>query len=122
MTIAGDSPIVIDICSAVKCLIPPLCSTDLTASSLSKKRLLVKNRGKIMNIFNTIAEWLAERVDCPVTEITPETEFASLGLDSLDLAELLIELESRLEIEIEIGNRKITNVGDVVALVGDMKL
>lgn len=69
-----------------------------------------------MNIFEMIAERLAERVGCPVTDITPETTFASLGLDSLDLAELLIELENRLEIEIE-TDRKIDTLKDLVAMV-----
>lgn len=63
-----------------------------------------------------IAERLAERVGCPVSDITPETKFESLGLDSLDLAELLIELENRLQIEIE-TDRKIPTLKDLTDMI-----
>lgn len=69
-----------------------------------------------MRVFDLLAERLAERLDCPVSDITPDTTFESLGLDSLDLADILIELESGLKMEIE-ADRKIATLQDLVDLI-----
>ena len=58
-------------------------------------------------VFGQLAEGLAERLDRPTDSFTPETTIESLGLDSLDIAELMIEMESRLGIEIETDEGKI---------------
>ncbi len=71
-------------------------------------------------IFNQLAEGLAERLDRPVESFTPETTIDSLGLDSLDLAELIIEMESRLGIEIE-TDRKILSLNDIVVMIEKIK-
>ncbi|MDO5565291.1 MAG: phosphopantetheine-binding protein [Planctomycetia bacterium] len=69
-----------------------------------------------MRVYDLLAERLADRLDCPVSDITPETTFESLGLDSLDLADVLIELESGLKMEIE-ADRKIATLQDLVDLI-----
>ena len=71
-------------------------------------------------IFNQLAEGLAERLDRPVESFTPETTIDSLGLDSLDLAELIIEMEARLGIEIE-TDRKILSLNDIVVMIEKIK-
>ena len=47
-------------------------------------------------IFNTIAELIAEHIECDPSEIKMETTFESLGIDSLDTVEMVMELEDRL--------------------------
>lgn len=69
-----------------------------------------------MRVYDLLAERVAERLDCPVSNITPNTTFESLGLDSLDLADVLIELESGLKMEIE-ADRKIATLQDLVDLI-----
>lgn len=44
-------------------------------------------------IFKTIAELIAEHIDCDPSEIKMETTFESLGIDSLDTVEMVMELE-----------------------------
>ena len=55
-------------------------------------------------IFEAIAELIAERNDCDVSEITMDSSFKDLGIDSLDTVEMLMNLEDKIgkEIEIEI--------------------
>ena len=53
-------------------------------------------------VFEAIAELVAERVEKDVSEITPESSFKELGIDSLDTVELLMNLEDELGIEIEL--------------------
>ena len=53
-------------------------------------------------VFEKIAEMIAEKVDCDVAEIKPETKFADLGIDSLDITEMLMNIEDEFGIELEI--------------------
>jgi len=50
-----------------------------------------------MDVINTIKEILAKRVD--VSKLKPEDSLVSLGLDSLDLVEVMLEIEYALHIE-----------------------
>lgn len=54
-------------------------------------------------IFEKIAELVAEKIDCPVEDITKETKFSDLGIDSLDLAELAMNLEDEFGITLEMS-------------------
>ena len=67
-------------------------------------------------VFEAIAELVAERVEKDVPEITMESNFRDLGIDSLDTVELLMNLEDKLGIEIEL-DQKVETVGDLVAFI-----
>ena len=67
-------------------------------------------------VFEAIAELVAERVEKDVSEITMESNFRDLGIDSLDTVELLMNLEDKLGIEIEL-DQKVETVGDLVAFI-----
>lgn len=69
-----------------------------------------------MDVFQMIAKALADRYGLDVSEITPETELISLGVDSLDAAELLMALEEKIGVEIE-PTKKLATIKDVVATV-----
>ena len=67
-------------------------------------------------VFEAIAELVAERVEKDVSEITPESSVKELGIDSLDTGELLMNLEDKLDMEIEL-DQKVETVGDLVAFI-----
>ena len=67
-------------------------------------------------VFEAIAELIAERNDCDVSEITMESTFADLAIDSLDTMELLMSLEEKIGKEIEL-TEKVETVGDLVRFV-----
>ena len=69
-----------------------------------------------MDTFQLLARGLANHLGIDVSEITPETELMALGVDSLDAAELLMELEDKLGVEVELTT-KTTTVADLVAAV-----
>lgn len=50
-----------------------------------------------------IIEIIAEYQDKDVSEYRADQTFTSMGLDSLDLAELLIQLEDSLGVEVDIS-------------------
>ena len=67
-------------------------------------------------VFEAIAELVAERVEKDVSEITMDSKFQDLCIDSLDTVELLMNLEDKLGIEVEL-DQKVETVGDLVAFI-----
>lgn len=67
-------------------------------------------------VFEAIAELIAERNECDVSEITMDTSFSDLGIDSLDTVEMLMNLEEKIGKEIEL-DQPVATVGDLVRFV-----
>ena len=67
-------------------------------------------------VFEKIAALIAEHVGCDVSEITLDTTFEALGIDSLDTVEMVMQLEDELEVELEIES-KLATVGELVSFV-----
>ncbi len=59
---------------------------------------------------------IAENVDCDASELNESTEFASLGIDSLDIAELLMTVEDEFGVTVEM-DPALKTVGDLVAKI-----
>ena len=74
-----------------------------------------KKRGRSM-LFEQIQEVVAEHLDCDKEEITRESTFESLGIDSLDAVELVMELEEKLEIQLDL-DRDLENIAELVKFV-----
>lgn len=69
-----------------------------------------------MDVFSSVAEIIAERNECDVADITKESTFEDLGIDSLDTVEMLMDLEEKIGVEIEL-TEKVDTVGDLVAFI-----
>ncbi len=71
------------------------------------------------NLFETIRAVIAERLNIDASQVTPEAKFVKdLGVDSLDIMELIMALEERFGIEISDEQaEKIVNVGDVMRYI-----
>ncbi|MBE0601985.1 MAG: acyl carrier protein, partial [Firmicutes bacterium] len=67
-----------------------------------------------MSTYETIAKLLAESKDLDVNSIRPEMAFAELELDSLDVAELVMNLEDELGVPVEI-DESLRTIADLVA-------
>ena len=67
-------------------------------------------------IFEAIAELIADRVECDIKEVKMESSFRELGIDSLDTVELLMELEDKIGMEIEL-DQEVKIVGDLVNFI-----
>lgn len=48
-----------------------------------------------------IIEMLAEKLECEVSEINVESTFSEMGIDSLDVAELVMNLEDEFGVSLE---------------------
>ena len=67
-------------------------------------------------MFEKIRAFLASELDISEDEITRDTTFESLGVDSLDTVEMLMNLEDKLGAEIELS-QKVETVGDLVRYI-----
>ena len=73
-----------------------------------------------MDTLEAIREILKENLDIDPSKVTLESTFESLNIDSLDLVELVCDLEDKLDIDIgDPDNLK--NVGDVVAYIDSLR-
>ncbi len=71
------------------------------------------------NLFETIQAVIAEQLEIDASQVTPEAKLVKdLGVDSLDVVELIMALEERFGIEISDEQaEKIVNVGDVMRYI-----
>ena len=73
-----------------------------------------------MATIDTIKDVLQENLDIDPTKVAPESTFETLGVDSLDLVELICELEDRLGIDF--GEPEgLTTLTDVVAHIESLQ-
>lgn len=69
-------------------------------------------------LFDKVAETVAETMSVDVEDLTPETTFESLSADSLDLIELVTALEEDFDTTIDDDQlTSIKSIGDAVELL-----
>lgn len=66
-----------------------------------------------MTIFEKVQQVLVSELSLEQDEVTMEKSFTDLGIDSLDLVELVMQLEEEFDITIE-ESESLQTVGDVV--------
>jgi len=69
-----------------------------------------------MNVFEKIAEIIAEHTGGDVSEITEDTTFEDLGVDSLDIVEMVMRFEEELNVELEL-EEKFDTVGALATFI-----
>ena len=67
-------------------------------------------------MFEKIATYVANQMDIPAEDITRDTTFESLGIDSLDMVEMVMDLEQEIGVELEL-EEKLATVGELVDFV-----
>ena len=69
-----------------------------------------------MDIKKTVSEILAKRID--ISNLKEEDNLSALGLDSLDLVEVMLEIEEELKIEFDSDQiAEVVTLGDVIKLI-----
>lgn len=71
-----------------------------------------------MDIFAKVCEVLADHTGREASEFTADTTFESLGIDSLETVEMVMELEEELDCELEL-DQKVGTLGELVAFIED---
>ena len=68
-------------------------------------------------MFEKLAKFAAKQLDLDLNEITPDSTFESLGIDSLDVVEMVMDLESELGIELEMEEENITTFQELADFI-----
>lgn len=72
-------------------------------------------------MYEKLASYAAKQLEIDISDITPDSTFESLGIDSLDVVEMIMDLESELGIELELEGQKIATFQELADFI-DSKL
>ena len=68
-------------------------------------------------MYDKLVSYAARQLDLDVDEITPNSTFESLGIDSLDIVEMIMDLESDLGIELDMEDQKIATFQELADFI-----
>ena len=68
-------------------------------------------------MYEKLVSYAAKQLELDIDEITPDSTFESLGIDSLDVVEMIMDLETELGVELEMEDQKITNFQELAEFV-----
>ncbi|MBQ3356706.1 MAG: acyl carrier protein [Oscillospiraceae bacterium] len=65
-------------------------------------------------MYERIRSYLSEQLDIPAEELSRDTTFESLHLDSLDMVEMVMDMEEELGIDLGMdGDMQLETIGDL---------
>ena len=68
-------------------------------------------------MYEKLVSFAAKQLELDAAEITPNSTFESLGIDSLDIVEMIMDLESELGVELDLEDQKITTFGELADFI-----
>ena len=68
-------------------------------------------------MYEKLVNYAAKQLELDVDQITPDSTFESLGIDSLDVVEMIMDLESELGVELEMEDQKITTFQELADFI-----
>ena len=68
-------------------------------------------------MYEKLVDYISRQMDIDASEIKPDSTFESLGIDSLDIVEMVMDLESELGIELEMEDQKITTLQELADFI-----
>lgn len=71
-------------------------------------------------IYEKIAEIISDKMDIDVEEITMDSTFESLKIDSLDMVEIVMDIEEEFDASVE-DAENLKSVADLVKYIEDNK-
>ena len=68
-------------------------------------------------MYEKLVSYAAKQLDLNPEDITPSSTFESLGIDSLDVVEMIMDLETELGVELEMEDQQIATFGELAAFI-----
>ena len=68
-------------------------------------------------MYEKLVAFAAEHLELDPAEITPDSTFEDLGIDSLDIVEMVMELEGELGVDLKVEDETITTFGQMAAFI-----
>lgn len=68
-------------------------------------------------MYDKLVAYAAKQLELDASEIKPESTFESLGIDSLDIVELIMDMEGELGVELDMEDQKITTFQELADFI-----
>ena len=68
-------------------------------------------------MYEKLASYAAKQLEIDIDDISPNSTFESLGIDSLDIVEMIMDLESELGVELEMEDENITTFQELADFI-----
>ena len=68
-------------------------------------------------MYEKLVAYASKQLEIDASEITPDSTFESLGIDSLDIVEMIMDLESELGVELDMEEQKITTFQELADFI-----
>ena len=68
-------------------------------------------------MYEKLVSYAAKQLELDPEDISRDSTFESLGIDSLDIVEMVMDLETELGVELEMEDQKITTFGEMADFI-----
>ena len=68
-------------------------------------------------MFEKLKNYASKQLELDIDDISPDSTFESLGIDSLDVVEMIMDLESELGVELEMEDQKIATFQELADFI-----
>ena len=68
-------------------------------------------------MYEKLVSYAVKQLELNPEDINPESTFESLGIDSLDIVEMIMDLEGELGVDLELEDEKITTFGEMADFI-----
>ena len=68
-------------------------------------------------MYDKLVNYAAKQLELEASEIKPDSTFESLGIDSLDIVEMIMDLETELGVELDMEDQKITTFQELADFI-----
>ena len=68
-------------------------------------------------MYEKLVSYVVDQLEVEREVIKPESTFEDLGIDSLDIVEMIMDLEAELGVELEMEDQKIATFGELADFI-----
>ena len=68
-------------------------------------------------MYDKLVNYAAKQLELEASEIKPDSTFESLGIDSMDIVEMIMDLETELGVELDMEDQKITTFKELADFI-----
>ena len=68
-------------------------------------------------MYDKLVKYAAKQLELEASEIKPDSTFESLGIDSLDIVEMIMDLETELGVELDMEDQKIATFQELADFI-----
>ncbi|MGM9550105.1 MAG: acyl carrier protein [Faecousia sp.] len=68
-------------------------------------------------MYDKLVNYAAKQLELDPSEITPDATFESLGIDSLDIVEMIMDLETEMGVELDLEDQQIATFQELADFI-----